>query len=93
MPIIQFRLTVKEFHVLLFVVVFRYDRWKKNSNNGWEVNVIVLAEKGSHTKEVLAVLGRQSVCQMSRKEREVDSPSELSSENMFRLNVSIFEVW
>ena len=38
------------------------------------VNVIVLAEKGSHTKEVLAVLGLQSVSQMSRKEREVVSP-------------------
>ena len=33
-----------------------------------QINVIVLAEKGSHTKEVLAVLGLQSVCQMSRKE-------------------------
>ena len=28
-------------------------------------------KKGSHTKEVLAVLGLQSVCQMSRKKREV----------------------
>ena len=36
-------------------------------------NVIVLAEKVSHTKEVLAVLGLPSVCQMSRKEREVVS--------------------
>ena len=34
-------------------------------------NVILLAEKGSHTKELLAVLGLQSVCQMSRKKREV----------------------
>ena len=58
-------------------------------------NVIVLAEKGSHTKEVLAVLGLQSVCQMSRKEREVVSPerAKLSSENMFRLDESIFGVW
>ena len=38
------------------------------------VNVIALAEKGSHTKEVLAVLGLQSVCQMSCKEQEVLSP-------------------
>ena len=28
-------------------------------------------EKGSHTKEVLAVLGLQSVCQMFRKKRKV----------------------
>ena len=56
---------------------------------------MVLAEKGSHTKEVQAVLGLQSVCQMSRKEREVvpPAPSELSSENMFRLDDSISEVW
>ena len=41
---------------------------------GEKVNVTVLAEKGSHTKEVLALLGLQSVCQMSRKERAVISP-------------------
>ena len=45
----------------------------------------VLAEKGSHTKEILAVLGLQSVCQMSRKEREVFSPG--------RANMYIFGVW
>ena len=56
-------------------------------------NVIVLAEKGSHTKEELAVLGLQSVCQMSRKKREVVSPERASSENMFRLDESIFGVW
>ena len=28
-------------------------------------------KKGSHTNEMLAVLGLQSVCQMSRKKREV----------------------
>ena len=28
-------------------------------------------KKGSHTKEVLAVLGSQSVCQISHKKREV----------------------
>ena len=32
-----------------------------------------ISRKGSHTKEVLAVLGLQSVCQMSSKEREVVS--------------------
>ena len=31
-------------------------------------------KKGSHIKEVLAVLGLQSVCQMSRKKREVVFP-------------------
>ena len=52
---------------------------------------MVLAEKGSHKKEVLAVLALQSVCQMSRKEREfVPPPSELCLENMFRLDESIF---
>ena len=30
-------------------------------------------KKGSHTKEVLAVLGLQSVCKMSSKKREVVS--------------------
>ena len=38
------------------------------------MNVIVVAEKGSHTKEVQAVLSLQSVYQMSRKEGEVVSP-------------------
>ena len=33
-----------------------------------------ISRKRSHTKEVLAVLGLQSVCQMSRKEREVVYP-------------------
>ena len=78
---------------MLTVVVFRLDQWKNNLNNGWQVNVIVLAEKGSHTKEVLAVLGLQFVCQMSRKKREVVFPERASSENMFRLDVSIFGVW
>ena len=36
-------------------------------------------KKGSHTKEVLAVLGLQSVCQMSRKKREVFFPERSSS--------------
>ena len=47
----------------------------------------------SHTKEVLAVLGLQSVCQMSHKKREVVFPERASSENMFRLDESIFGVW
>ena len=47
-------------------------------------------KNGSHAKEVLAVLGLQSVCQMSRKKQEVAS---LSEENMFRLDESIFRVW
>ena len=41
------------------------------------MNVIVLAEKASHTKEVLAVPGLQSVCQMSRKKREVVFPERV----------------
>ena len=49
-----------------------------------------ISRKRSHTKEVLAGLGLQFV---SRKGREVVSPSELSSENMFRLDESIFGVW
>ena len=50
-------------------------------------------KKGSHTKEVLAVLGLQSVYQMSRKKRDVVFPEWATSENMFRLDVSIFGVW
>ena len=50
-------------------------------------------KKGSHTKEVLAVLGLQSVCQISRKKREVIFPERVSSENMFTLDESIFGVW
>ena len=46
---------------------------RTTQNNRWEVNFNVFAEKGSHTQEVLAVLGLQSVCQMSRKEQEVIS--------------------
>ena len=53
-------------------------------------NVIVLAEKGSHTKEVQAVLGLQSVCQMSCKKREVVLPERARSE--FRLDETIFGV-
>ena len=52
-----------------------------------------ISRKGSHTKEVLAVLGLQSVFQMSRKKREVVFPERASSENMFRLDESIFGVW
>ena len=59
-------------------------RTTQTTGDRW--NVIVLAEKGSHTKEVLAVLGLQSVCQMSCKEREVVYTSELSSENTFKLD-------
>ena len=50
-------------------------------------------KKRSHTKEVLAVRGLQSVCQMSRKKREVVFRERTSSENMFRLDKSIFGVW
>ena len=50
-------------------------------------------KKGSHTKEVLAVLGLQSVSQMSRKKREVVFPERANSENIFRLDESIFGVW
>ena len=50
-------------------------------------------KKGSHTKEVLAVLGLQSVCRMSRKKREVVFSEKASSENMFRLDESMFGVW
>ena len=46
----------------------------------------------SYTKEVLAVLGLQSVCQMSRKKPEVVFPVQDSSENMFRLDEFIFGV-
>ena len=34
-------------------------------------------KKGSHTKEVLAVFGLQSICQMSRKKREVVIPERV----------------
>ena len=42
--------------------------------------VIVLAEKVSHTKEALALLGVQSICEMSHKEREVVSPEQAKLE-------------
>ena len=54
-------------------------------------------KKGSPTKEVLAVLGLQLVClsvsQMSRKKREVVFSEQANSENIFKLDVSIFGVW
>ena len=50
-------------------------------------------KKGSHTKEVIAVLDLQTVCEMSRKKREVFFPERASSGNMFRLDESIFGVW
>ena len=52
-----------------------------------------ISRKRSHTKEVLAVLGLQSVSQMSRKKREVVFLERASLDNMFRLDESIFGVW
>ena len=53
-------------------------------------------KKGSHTKEVLAVLGSQSVCLSVKclvRNEKLSSPRELSSANMFRLDEFIFGVW
>ena len=47
-------------------------------------------KKGSRAKEVLAVLGLQSVC---RKKQEVVCSDRASSENVLRLDESIFGVW
>ena len=47
----------------------------------WNIVVVLLAEKGSYTKEVLAVLGLQSVCLSVKclvRNEKLSTPSELA---------------